>query len=153
MASHLTLTRRHSFSGKKNLDWFFANRKWIRTSALSLTECCWAKRALPLDAASFRHERSSKDDRSSQTEAGIRFLLLASKRSHKHAHDRNKIRRWLRAAITETEEFSQLEETMLSRGEQLLVMMRVSKPVPEVKWAVVLDDVRQIVAHLKKRTA
>ncbi|HZK76643.1 MAG TPA: ribonuclease P protein component [Candidatus Kapabacteria bacterium] len=135
MASRLTINRRHSFSGKKNLDWFFANRKWIRTSALAVTECAWAKRPLPTG------------------EAGVRILLLAAKRSYKLAHDRNKIRRWLRAAITSTEEFSRLEETMLAHGEQLLMMMRISKPIADVKWNVVLEDVTRIAEHQKKREA
>ena len=143
--AHLTLDRKHSFAGRKNLDWFFANRKWIRTSSLAVTECAWAKRPLPLG------------------EAGVRILLLASKRSYKLAHDRNKIRRWLRAAITETEEFSQLEETMLARAddrssrddrssaEQLLLMMRISKPIRAVQWDAIVSEMHAIAAHLKKR--
>ena len=138
MGSRLAIDRQHSLSGKNNLDWFFANRKWIRTSSLHTTECAWAKRPLPVD------------DRSS-SEAGIRILLLVPKNKNKRAHDRNKLRRWLRAAITETEDFSQLEETMLARGDQLLVMMRVSKPVQEVTWANILEDVENIAAHLMKR--
>lgn len=131
--SRLTLNRPHSLRGKNNLDWFFKNRKWIRTSSLVVTECAWAKRSLPIG------------------EAGIRILLLAAKRSYKRAHDRNKIRRWLRAAIAETEEFSQLEETMLSRGEQLLIMMRISKPIRSVQWDAVASDVHTIAVHLAKR--
>ncbi|HET6400470.1 MAG TPA: ribonuclease P protein component [Candidatus Kapabacteria bacterium] len=133
MASQLTLDRRHSFSGKKNLDWFFANRKWVRTSPLAVTECAWAKRPLPLG------------------EAGVRILLLASKRSYKLAHDRNKIRRWLRAAITQTEAFPQIEETMLARGEQLIIMLRISKPVRAVQWDAIVSDVHTIAVHLTKR--
>ncbi len=86
-------------------------------------------------------------------EAGIRFLLLASKRSHKRAHDRNKIKRWLRAAIAEVHEFSTLETQLAARGEQVLVMMRISKPVREVKWDEVVENVRRIAEHLKKRLA
>lgn len=137
--AHLTLDRKHSLAGRKNLDWFFANRKWIRTSSLAVIECAWAKRPLPME------------------EASVRILLLASKRSYKLAHDRNKIRRWLRAAITETEEFSQLEATMLSRAddrssaEQLLLMMRISKPIRAVQWDVIVNDIHTIATHLAKR--
>ncbi|HEX5316443.1 MAG TPA: ribonuclease P protein component [Candidatus Kapabacteria bacterium] len=131
--SRLTLNRPHSLSGKNNLDWFFKNRKWIRTSSLVVAECAWAKRPLPIG------------------EAGVRILLLAAKRSYKRAHDRNKIRRWLRAAIAETEEFSQLEETMLSRGEQVLLMMRISKPIHAVQWDAIVSDAHTIAVHLAKR--
>jgi RNase P protein component len=84
---HLSVDRQHSLAGRDTLDWFFANRKWIRLGQNSIIECAWAKRALP------------------ESESGIRFLLLAPKRSYKRAHDRNKIKRWLRAAIAEVPEF------------------------------------------------
>lgn len=84
-------------------------------------------------------------------EAGVRILLLASKRSYKLAHDRNKIRRWLRAAITQTEAFPQIEETMLARGEQLIIMLRISKPVRAVQWDAIVSDVHTIAVHLTKR--
>ena len=135
----VSLDRRHSLAGRDNLEWFFAHRKWIRTSSLSSIECAWAKRPLPIG------------DRSPTSEAGIRFLLLAPKRSHKRAHDRNKLRRWLRAAITETEAFFALEEKMFAACEQLLLMMRISKPVNDVNWDMVLADIRTIGEHLKKR--
>jgi ribonuclease P protein component len=133
MASRITLTRRHSFSGKNNLDWFFANRKWIRTSSLSVTECAWAIRPLP------------------NADAGIRFLLLASKRSYKRAHDRNKIRRWIRAAIMQVEDFAEMEKMLEKESQQLLVMLRISKPLADLKWNIVAQDVFKIEEHLKRR--
>jgi ribonuclease P protein component len=129
----LTLDRRHSFSGEKSLDWFFQNRKWIRTAGNSLVEAAWAIRDLP------------------EGEADIRFLLLASKRNYKRAHDRNKIRRWLRAAITETPEFASLEDTAAATGKQLLVMLRISKPMLEVKWSIIKDEIAVVARHLHKR--
>jgi len=129
----LTLDRRHSFSGKRNLDWFFENRKWVRTAGNTLVEACWAVRPLP------------------EGEAALRFLLLAAKRSHKRAHDRNKIKRWLRAAITEVAEFGEFESAMQSNGRQALVMLRISRPVSEVRWEKILLDVRAIALHVSKR--
>ncbi len=136
MGSRLTLDRRHSLAGRENIAWFFANRKWIRLSSLndrsSILESAWAKRPLPAG------------------DAGIRFLLLAPKRSYKRAHDRNKMKRWLRAAITKAE-FLELEEKVVANSEQILLMMRISKPIREVTWAAVLEDVRNIKEQLKKR--
>ena len=129
----LSVDRKHSLNGRDTLDWFFANRKWIRLGQNSIIECAWAKRSLP------------------ETEAGIRFLLLAPKRSYKRAHDRNKIKRWLRAAIAEVPEFSSLETELTSRGEQLLVMMRISKPIREVKWAQILDETAKMCEISMKR--
>jgi ribonuclease P protein component len=133
MSPRLTLDRRHSFSGQKNLDWFFKNRKWVRTAGNSLVEAAWAIRELP------------------EGEASIRFLLLASKRNYKRAHDRNKIRRWLRAAITETEEFASFEKAIAGKDKQVLVMMRISKPLREVEWDKIKSEVGAIARHLEKR--
>jgi RNase P protein component len=130
---HLPVDRNHSLSGRDTLDWFFANRRWIRLGQNSTIECAWAKRSLP------------------EGESATRFLLLAPKRSYKHAHDRNKIKRWLRAAIAEVPEFSSLETELSLRSEQLLVMMRVSKPIREVKWAQILVETGRMCDLLKKR--
>ena len=129
----ITLDRRHSFSGRDNIDWFFKNRKWIRAAKLELVECSWAVRSLP------------------EGEASIRFLLLAPKRNYKRAHDRNKIKRWLRAAISKAEDFDAIEETLAAQSKQLLVTMKISKPIAVVRWNAILEDVRQIAEHLKKR--
>jgi ribonuclease P protein component len=129
----LSVDRKHSLVGRDTLDWFFANRKWIRLGQNSFIECAWAKRPLP------------------EAEAAIRFLLLAPKRSYKRAHDRNKIKRWLRAAIAEVPEFSLLETAITSRSEQVLVMMRISKPIRDVKWAQILDETNRICELLMKR--
>lgn len=131
--TRLSVDRRHSLSGRDNLDWFFANRKWVRTGSNSIIECAWAKRLLP------------------ESEAGIRFLLLASKRSHKRAHDRNKIKRWLRAAISEIPAFAEIESELSSSREQFLVMMRISKPVRELEWPSILGEVKKIAEYLQKR--
>ena len=135
--SMLAIDRRHSFSGQKNLDWFFANRKWVRIGAKgvpskNIVEAAWALRPLP------------------ESEAGVRFLLLAPKRNYKHAHDRNKIRRWLRAAISEVELFAHTEDRMLENSRQLIVLMRVSKPLPNLNWSAILDDVRTIAEKLSE---
>ena len=130
---HLLVDRKHSLSGRDTLDWFFANRKWVRLGQNSIIECAWAVRVLP------------------ESEAGIRFLLLAPKRSYKRAHDRNKIKRWLRAAIAEVPEFSALETQLMDRSEQVLVMMRISKLIRDVKWAQILDETNRISELLMKR--
>jgi ribonuclease P protein component len=130
---HVSVDRKHSLAGRDSLDWFFANRRWIRLGQNSIIECAWAKRPLP------------------ESEVGIRFLLLAPKRSYKRAHDRNKIKRWLRAAIAEVPEFSTLETLLMDRSEQVLVMLRVSKPIKVVKWGEILEETNRISELLMKR--
>ncbi len=131
--ARFSVDRQHSLSGRDTLDWFFANRKWVRFSPHSLVEAAWAKRPLP------------------ETECAIRFLLLAPKRSYKRAHDRNKIKRWLRAAISEVPELTTLETELASRSKQLLVMLRISKPIKEVEWGMILENVYRVGEHLKKQ--
>lgn len=131
----LTLDRPHALRGKKTLEWFFSNRKWVRTARLAVVECGWAERPLPVD------------------EAAIRFIILAPKRSYKRAHDRNKIKRWLRAAVAETPEFTEIEAKLSERRAQLLIMLRISKPMSTVKWTDILSDVNSIASHLMKRTS
>jgi RNase P protein component len=139
--SMLAIDRRHSFSGQKNLDWFFANRKWVRMGIIasakgvpskSIVEAAWSSRPL------------------SEGEAGVQFLLLAPKRNYKHAHDRNKIRRWLRAAVAEVELFAHIEDRMLDNSRQLIVMMRISKPLSSLSWSAILDDVHTIAERLSE---
>jgi ribonuclease P protein component len=132
--TRISLDRPHALRGKKTLEWFFANRKWVRTARLSIVECGWAERPLP------------------EGEAAIRFLILASKRSYKKAHDRNKVKRWLRAAVAEIESLPSLESTLAERHIQLLIMLRISRPLASVKWPEIISDLEAIAAHLSKRT-
>jgi ribonuclease P protein component len=127
--SRLSIDRRHSFAGRENLSWFFANRKWVRV-ANRFVEAGWAKRSQP------------------EGDAAIRFLILASKRSHRRAHDRNQIKRWLRAAIAEVPTFLSIESECQSHGEQVVVMLRTSKPMKELKWEEILKDVERIAVKL-----
>ncbi len=143
----LSVDRRHSLSGRDTLDWFFANRKWIRLGQNSIIECAWSKRSLP-EASSTIPEASPT---AQESESAIRFLLLAPKRSYKRAHDRNKIKRWLRTAIAEVPEFPSLESQLLSRNEQVLVMMRISKPIRDVKWVQIVEEMKRVVELLMKR--
>ncbi|GEM_PF-2330122 len=133
--TRLSIDRRHSLAGRKNLEWFFANRKWVRTAKPQILECSWAIRPLP------------------DKEAATRFLLLAPSKSYKRAHDRNKIKRWLRAGIAEVPDFASLESELATDSKQLLIMLRISKPLVEVKWQVILDDLHLIAHHLAKRIA
>ncbi|MDP4241349.1 MAG: ribonuclease P protein component [Bacteroidota bacterium] len=134
MRPRLSLDRDHTVRGTKLLDWFFANRKWIRSAKLQVVECSWAERPLP------------------EGEASIRFLVLATKRSYRRAHDRNHVKRWLRAAVTEIPEFVTLELSAKEREKQILIMMRISKPLPEVSWRMVVSDVERIAEYLSYRS-
>jgi ribonuclease P protein component len=129
------MDRRHSLSGTKTLEWFFANRKWVRSSRLTIVECCWALRPLP------------------EGEPSVRFLVMAPKRSYSRAHDRNRIKRWLRAAVTETPAFLEIESTVQTQARQLLIMLRVSKPLAALSWHGIADDVLTVAVSLTKRIA
>ena len=133
--ARISLDRPHALRGKKTLEWFFANRKWVRTAKLNVVECGWAQRPIP------------------ENEPALRFLIIASKRSYKRAHDRNKIKRWLRAAVAEVPEFVLLESSLAEHELQLLIMLRISKPMTSVKWPDIVSDMQSIASHLTKRTS
>ncbi len=131
MRARVTIDRRHSLNGRITLEWFFKNRRWLRRASVTAVEAAWAKRPLP------------------ESEVPLRFLLLVSKKTHKAAHERNKIRRWLRAAIAETGSFSGIEESARARNEQIVIMMRVSLAVRELKWELILNDVQETARALE----
>jgi len=133
MTARLSLDRGHTLRGDKTLDWFFANRKWIRTAKLQVVECGWAERPLP------------------ELESSVRFLILAPKRSYKRAHDRNRVKRWLRAAVNQSPVFAELESSLTEQGLQLLIMLRISKPLTTLLWETIMADVSAIGNHLMQR--
>ena len=133
MTERLSLDRDHALRGSKTLEWFFANRRWVRTAKLHVVECSWAERPLP------------------ESEAPVRFLILAPKRSYKRAHDRNRIKRWLRAAVNQVSAFAELESCVKERVVQILIMMRISKPIREIDWVTIVSDVESIAEHLWRR--
>ena len=55
--------------------------------------------------------------------------------------------------MTETAEFVSLESSLAHRSLQLIIMLRISKPLLSVKWQDVLIDMRAIAEHLETRTA
>jgi ribonuclease P protein component len=127
----VTLDRAHTLRGKRNLDWFFANRRWLRLPD-RLLHVAYAIRPLP------------------EAERAIQFLLIAAKRDMKRAHDRNRSKRWLRAALTNTVQLSELEIEMMARSQQLLVMIRVSSPPSSTNFANVSAATSTAIAQLLK---
>ena len=119
--SRLSADRQHTLRGKRTLDWFFQNRRWIKLADRRI-QCAYALRELPAD------------------QAALQFLFVASKRDMKRAHDRNKAKRWLRAAVVETEAFSQFVDTLGDR--QLLVMFRVVVKPQEISYSDIFTQMR-----------
>jgi ribonuclease P protein component len=108
--------------GKRNLDWFFQNRKWISLKDRSV-QVGYALRPLP------------------EGESPIQFLLVATKRDMKRAHDRNRAKRWLRAAILETPDFGDLEHQLPPL--QLILMLRVAVHPDRIEYSAVRSAVTE----------
>jgi ribonuclease P protein component len=110
--------RSHTLRGQRNLEWFFKNRTWLRVSERSV-HVAFAVRPRP------------------EAEASIQFLFIAAKRDMRRAHDRNRAKRWLRAAVHSIELFATIEHRLEGEvvGEQgsglearqLLVMLRLTR--------------------------
>jgi RNase P protein component len=114
--TRVTADRRHMVRGKRNIDWLFANRRWLRMTGTTL-QVAYAIRPLAAD------------------ESPLQFQLIDAKRDMKRAHDRNKARRWLREAIAASPDFCAIEARLASAGEQLLVLVRVREHPDAMNYA------------------
>lgn len=77
------------------------------------------------------------------SEPGLIFLIVVSKRTAKRAHDRNQLKRWIRAAVGETSNFHELEALALtSQLEITLLFSPTGPPSPSVNWDSILRSVR-----------
>lgn len=123
----LTADRRHTLRGKRTLDWFFQNRRWLRIESRAV-RAAYALRPL------------------SEGDTPIQFLLIASKRDMKRAHDRNKTKRWLRAAIVDTPMLGDIERRM---GDlQLLLLLQVSAPPSQMDYEQIRSAVSSVAMTL-----
>ncbi len=72
----------------------------------------------------------------------ILFLYHAPKRFIRPAHDRNKLKRWMREAVRLSEEMEGIKQTLHEKNVQLLLLIRVMTP-PSAKcnWQHIQKDI------------
>jgi ribonuclease P protein component len=82
----------------------------------------------------------------------ILFLLHAPKKFIKAAHERNKLKRWMREAIRKNDEFVKSKEILIEKKMQALLLIRAdSRPSKDHGWQQIVDDVRIIGERLQEK--
>lgn len=82
------------------------------------------------------------------------FLFIVPKRFVRRAHERNRIKRWMREAFIASEAFQALTASLTGSTRQYLVSIRVDKaPSAEMHWGVIKPEIETIVEAVAKLAA
>ena len=82
----------------------------------------------------------------------ILFLFHAPKKFIHEAHERNKLKRWIREAIRHNEEIQKIRERLLEKKLQALVLIRADfKPMKDHGWQQIEEDIRIIIDKLYEK--
>lgn len=84
----------------------------------------------------------------------ILFLYHAPKKLIKPAHERNKLKRWMREAVRISQEMNAMGDTLHEKNIQLLLLLRITTP-PSAKcnWQHITEDIRSISGKLRNVTS
>ena len=90
---------------------------------------------------------------SSEKTEPILFLLHAPKKFIKQAHERNKLKRWMREAIRKNDELEKISELLTNKNIQALLLIRADyKPSKEHGWQQIKEDIQIIGKKLIDKT-
>lgn len=83
----------------------------------------------------------------------ILYLYHAPKKFIKPAHERNKLKRWMREAVRLSEEMDSIKDTLHEKNVQLLLLLRITTP-PSARcnWQHITEDIRSIAGKLRNVT-
>jgi ribonuclease P protein component len=83
----------------------------------------------------------------------VLFLLHAPKKFIKQAHERNKLKRWMREAIRKNEEFQMIREILSAKNQQALLLLRADfKPSKDHSWQQIEEDMKIITRSLLEKS-
>ena len=81
----------------------------------------------------------------------ILFLLHAPKKFIKAAHERNKLKRWMREAVRKNEELEKIKEILSGKKQQALLLIRADfRPSKDHAWQQIETDISIIIKRLMK---
>jgi len=121
---------------QKDIDDLFANRRSLTRSGNQTTtiSSIFYLRELP------------------EASEPILFLLHAPKKFVKPAHERNKLKRWMREAIRKNEEFLKIREILSEKKLQALLLLRSDfKPSKDHSWNEIEGDIKIVIQKLKDK--
>ena len=114
---------------KKDIDELFAKRKSLVRSGNQTSSLSSIYVLRPLDG---------------QTDS-LLFLLHAPKKFIKEAHERNKLKRWMREAIRKNEEIEKIKGILAEKNLQALILVRADfKSSKEHGWKQIKEDIQII---------
>ncbi|MFI5264691.1 MAG: ribonuclease P protein component [Candidatus Kapaibacterium sp.] len=122
---------------QKDIDDLFANRKSLTRSGNQTTtiSSIYYLRELP------------------EASEPILFLLHAPKKFIKPAHERNKLKRWMREAIRKNEELEKIREILSEKKQQALLLLRSDfKPSKDHAWNQIEGDILIVMKLLLEKS-
>lgn len=82
----------------------------------------------------------------------ILYLLHAPKKFIKLAHERNKLKRWMREALRTSDEFESIKDILIEKELQVLLLIRADfRPSKNHSCQHIQDDVRSIAIKLTSK--
>lgn len=83
----------------------------------------------------------------------ILYLYHAPKKFIKPAHERNKLKRWMREAVRLSEEMNSIKDTLAEKNVQMLLLLRITTPPSATcNWQHITEDIRSIAGKLRNVT-
>lgn len=127
--SPISVNRANTLRGREAISAFFAQKRNIRLPNGCVIRAAYS--SLP-----------SQDP-------GLKFIIVVSKRIAKRAHDRNQLKRWVRAAIGRFPAFSELDESARESGQEIILLIApTAAPSKGVNWESVLHSVEAVAAKI-----
>jgi len=133
----LTINRSTTLRGKKELEWFFGVKHNLYLPKGDKPPCvraAWAVRELKEGASP------------------TLFLISVSKKNVRKAHDRNKVKRWMRAALQQVATLPEIAKTKENEGQQLILMIAgLRGPGKDCTFGSITSEVEQYITSLEKK--
>jgi ribonuclease P protein component len=125
--SPISVNRANTLRGREAIAAFFAQKRNIRLPNGCVIRAAYTSQPSP--------------------DPGLKFIIVVSKRIAKRAHDRNQLKRWVKAAIGQISQFAELDQQAKDAGHELILLISPSAaPSKSVNWESILTSIEAIAA-------
>ena len=124
----ISVNRANTLRGREAIAAFFAQKRNIRLPHGCVIRAAFSSQPSP--------------------DPGLKFIIVVSKRIAKRAHDRNQLKRWVKAAIGQTPAFAELDQQVTESGSELILLISPNAaPSKGVNWQSILSSVEAVAAR------